>query len=523
MTALVLVALVLVSGPPQTRDITRAGGASISGTVVTDEPTPRPIRHARVELSGDRALSVVTGDDGAFAFSGLPAGRYKLSAATLAMGERRYRANLNAPTPTPIVLAANQHLGGLPFVFRAGAVISGRVKDPSGTPIERVIVTATPPGLAAADDIGAVVEAETDDEGNYRLFGLPPGAYILSASSGSAGPREAGALTPVETFFPGVESATAAQVVEVAPGDERLGMDITMRHANAGVIAGTLTNEAGETLEATVRLFRPGPIDRSRPISVRGGAFSVAVAPGAYIVRASHERRETGGDVSATVFDTAVETVEVIEGGRMDLPMVLHPPVTLRGRIAVPGDARSPAPPQLSLVSATLTARATVADDGGFVFADLTPGEYRLQVGAGPGWLIESAAIGGRDALAEPIAVASTPLAGLTVALTNHVGGVSGRLTHATGVGAPELAIVVVNADAAKWTSAMGRPLAIWPDTNGEWSAPSLPEGEYRVAALSDVSAADLARPEFLASIVAAGTPVTVTSGRMSVLNLQIR
>jgi hypothetical protein len=201
--------------------------------------------------------------------------------------------------------------------------------------------------------------------------------------------------------------------------------------------------------------------------------------------------------------------------------MVLHPPVTLSGQVTAAGSLTPP--PQLSLTLSGQTTRATVRDDGRFVFANLGPGEYRLSALAGPGWLIEHAVLADRDALAEPIIVGSVPITGLAVSVTNRVGGLSGRLTHANGAGAPELAIVVVNVDAAMWTSAMGRPLAIWPDTNGEWSAASLPEGEYRVAALSDLSAADLARPDFLASIVAAGTPATITSGRMSVLNLQIQ
>lgn len=522
MTALALAALLLVSSAPQTRDVTRVGGASIRGTVVSDEPTPRPIRHARVELSGDRSLSMVTGDDGVFTFSGLPAGRYVLTASTLAMGARGYRANLNAPTPTTIVLATNQPLG-LTFVYTAGAVISGRVKDVSGVPIERAIVSATMPSRVAAEDAepNAIVETETDDEGNYRLFGLAPGAYILSASSGSANPRDAGALTPVETFFPGVESATAAQVIDLVARDERFGVDITMRRAKAGVIIGTLVDAGGERLDGTVRLSRPGPIDDTRSIAVRGGAFSVTVAPGLYVLRASQKRSDETGDVATTVIDTAVATVEVIEGGRVDLPMVLHPPVTLSGQVTAAGSLTPP--PQLSLTLSGQTTRATVRDDGRFVFANLGPGEYRLSALAGPSWLIEHAVLAGRDALAEPIIVGSVPITGLAVSVTNRVGGLSGRLTHANGAGAPELAIVVVNVDAAMWTSAMGRPLAIWPDTNGEWSAASLPEGEYRVAALSDLSAADLARPDFLASIVAAGTAATIASGRMSVLNLQIQ
>ena len=44
----------------------------ISGVVLSDEPSPRPLRRARVLLNGPVGHTAITEDDGGFAFTGLP-------------------------------------------------------------------------------------------------------------------------------------------------------------------------------------------------------------------------------------------------------------------------------------------------------------------------------------------------------------------------------------------------------------------------------------------------------------------
>src|SRR6187402_1896164 len=61
-----------------------SGTATIAGAVTTEERTPRPLRRARVTITkaeGGFTQSVVTDDEGRFAFAGLAAGRYTLQAA----------------------------------------------------------------------------------------------------------------------------------------------------------------------------------------------------------------------------------------------------------------------------------------------------------------------------------------------------------------------------------------------------------------------------------------------------------
>ena len=61
----------------------RPPAGTIAGVVVSDDAQPRPLRRARVTVNGPTLQvprTAITGDDGTFAFGGLPAGRYTLAA-----------------------------------------------------------------------------------------------------------------------------------------------------------------------------------------------------------------------------------------------------------------------------------------------------------------------------------------------------------------------------------------------------------------------------------------------------------
>ena len=66
------------------RTLTGVGTATISGTVASDERDARPLRRARVSITGselDIGRTTVTADDGTFSFEQLPAGRYSVTAS----------------------------------------------------------------------------------------------------------------------------------------------------------------------------------------------------------------------------------------------------------------------------------------------------------------------------------------------------------------------------------------------------------------------------------------------------------
>ena len=97
------------------------GSASISGIVTSDEPQPRPLRRARVMLRGADPLgsAVITNDDGTFAFEGLPAGRYAVSAAKDGYVTANYGSPWQGGQGQRIVIARWRGQDRSRFVYRA--------------------------------------------------------------------------------------------------------------------------------------------------------------------------------------------------------------------------------------------------------------------------------------------------------------------------------------------------------------------------------------------------------------------
>ncbi len=281
------------------------GTAVLSGVIVTDAANPQPVRRATVRLTGDAGTSgrlAGTDENGKFSFDGLPAGTYMLSATKPGYVQAFYGSKRPGRGPgVPIAVADTQRID-LTLRMLPGAAITGTITDAYGNPAPGVAVAAveTRPVIGAAL---APARATTDDQGTYRLFGLAPGEYLISASpqlvptqegratsSGGAVPLtsaaelqwarnraagNAGAPPPppgrvvayAPVFFPGTTNAGDAAFVRVQSGEERTGLGMTLQLVPMSRIAGTLVDEDGNTVTAaTVGLYprrsaQPSPAD----------------------------------------------------------------------------------------------------------------------------------------------------------------------------------------------------------------------------------------------------------------------
>ena len=93
-----------------------------------------------------------------------------------------------------LLLAASLALPALAFGQGGDSSIRGTVTDDSGAVLPGVTITATSPGLIAAE------VTVTDSQGGYRLLNLPVGTFAVEASlSGFATYRQEGILVRAST------------------------------------------------------------------------------------------------------------------------------------------------------------------------------------------------------------------------------------------------------------------------------------------------------------------------------------
>ena len=120
------------------------GTAVISGTLMSDDSSPRPIRRATVTLTGDVGSGwiAITDDEGRFRLANLPAGRFTLTSIRSGFVRAYYGARRPGLGPgTPIVVTEGQRVD-VAMTMPRGAVITGTVVDAFGKPSADVGVQA---------------------------------------------------------------------------------------------------------------------------------------------------------------------------------------------------------------------------------------------------------------------------------------------------------------------------------------------------------------------------------------------
>jgi hypothetical protein len=332
MTAnvLLVLSLALPLAAPQQRDANAraAGAAAITGVVMTSDAAPQPVRRAVVSVSGPVLRSAICDDHGRFSIASLPAGSYMVTAAKAAYVTTAYGAARAGGAGTAIALAETQTID-ITLPLPRGAVIAGTIRDPRGAPITGASVAAINLETALpGSSIGPPVTL-TDDHGGFRIYGLPPGDYVVAASAKIQGTgavtmpteeevdgmlaelarrREGGAATPgaprrdpplptpqtagiVPSFFPGTVLFSQATSIVLGAGDERDGVDFAVGVVPAGTIFGSISGDPAAVETAIVSIVPDGPfistLPGSLPVMVKHaetpGKFEyTGVPPGRY-------------------------------------------------------------------------------------------------------------------------------------------------------------------------------------------------------------------------------------------------
>ncbi len=213
---MLLVALLLFQSPAAPpRDASPATGSVTACCVlrgrVVDALTDRPVRNATVSVVIQRTHEqrlTSTDDQGKWEITGLPEGEYfpYVRKAGYVQGARlRVGANvLSAPDPERTV----------EIRLTPGAVLSGRVVDKAGEPVDNLHVMALRgapgPGGAGFERTGG---EKTNDRGEFRLYGLPAGEFVIVTTrmSGPVGDRQGEAQVP-ERPIPGQRRLTRPNV-----------------------------------------------------------------------------------------------------------------------------------------------------------------------------------------------------------------------------------------------------------------------------------------------------------------------
>ena len=231
-----------------------ADTCSVSGQV-TNASTGEPVRRALVALRRiDASPGVMniqvsqsgsTDAAGRFVITGVAPGKYRLSAEHNGFIITQYGARGPNKPGTLLTLEPGQKSSDLALRMTPHGVIVGRVLDEEGEPLSFVDVQLSRlQYIQGRKQMARAGGANTNDLGEYRIFGLAPGRYFLSATSRQNFTAPQLDDDYVTTYFPRTTDAAAAGPIDVSPGSQLRNIDITLARMHTVTVRGRVINEA---------------------------------------------------------------------------------------------------------------------------------------------------------------------------------------------------------------------------------------------------------------------------------------
>lgn len=506
----------------------------ITGRVLAAD-TGRPIKRARVfinaaELPGGRGA--LTDDQGAFDFTELPAGRYTVSASKAGFVNLSYGQRRPLQAGTPLQLLDGQQLKAVDFKLPRGSVVAGQVLDENGEAMPGVMIRVMRyQYLQGERRLTPVGNAQTDDRGQYRVWGLMPGDYYVSAvvrnfrgggngfgGGGAFGRGRGGrgeppvddeeALAYAPTFYPGVPSVTDAKAIAVGLSQEVLDISFNMQLVRASRISGIVNNPDGTPVTSgNVNLTTEGTPGRGQVGANFGsridwdGTFEIPnVPPGRYIMRAR------GTDAESPQY--AAQPVSVNGQDIDDVLIIVAPGAQLNGTVTLlPGAAPGP-----ELTSIRITApptdqessgpqpNARVERDGRFTLDGVAAGLHLIRPSSNlRGWALESVTIGGRDVTDTPIELRSGQVVNnVAIVFSDKLSEINGTVTDEQGRPVPDYTILAFTTDVSLWRPLSRQIMTARPDQTGKYRIRGLPPGQYYLATVDPAEQGEWFEPSYL-------------------------
>lgn len=525
-------------------------GTGILKGQVLASGTGTPVRRAQVRamsMEGRGGGVTSTDAEGRFEIRELAAGRYSVSAAkggfvTGQFGQRRP----NEPG-TPIDLSEGQTAEKVNFALSRGGVISGRVVDDGGEPVAGTQVAAmrfqfmggarrlVPGGSEGSND-------RTDDQGGFRLYGLPPGEYFVSANNRSGNfmqadvtNTEADGFAP--TYYPGTPNIGEATRVTLKAGQEMGGANFALVVARMARVRGRALNSRGEPVSRAMLMLSPADpllasnfgMNMNNAMVGPDGSFQFAnVSPGRYNLNV----RPMNGQGTNEEFAVLPLTV-----GNDDLDNVMVTTslgATAKGVVTTDdGSVPSFRPDQVQIfpqpaeMGTNLMGGGPTKVNDDFTFEITSLFERRLvraSIGQNSGWFLKAVIYDGEDVTDRGVEFApGRAYEGLEIVFSRRTTDLSGLVSDDRGKPVLDATVVIFPANREHWTYASRFLRTARPDTNGRYNIKSLPPGEhYLIIAVQNLESGQGGDPEFLTRAREEAKPLTLNEGETKSVDVKL-
>ena len=534
-------------GGPLPADVQAAQRCTIAGQV-QNAATEEPLRKANLILrraepanpmNPPPSYSTVSDAGGKFAMKDIEPGKYRLSVNRTGFVASEYGAHGPMRPGGTLTLAPGQKIEDLVFRLTPHAVITGRVLDEDGEPVAYAQVQPMRYRYVnGRRQLTAYGGASTNDLGEYRIFGLAPGRYYLSATyrppmmfepavdrSASQQPEEG----YVPTYYPGAIDPARAVAIDAAAGAQLRGIDFSLSKTRTVRVRGRVTG-AARAGRAPVSIMLL-PRDRmgsfsmpSRPTRADAqGNFEIRGAvPGAYVLVANFYDGEKNimGRQTVDVGNSDVENVAV----------AIVPPIEIAGQVRADGDK----PVSFSDVRVALrasdmgevmfgqSAEGRVKEDGSFTLPNVSLGRFTVIVFGQPdGYYVRSIRMGDEDVQDSGLDVTGGSAGPIAIVLSPGAGQVEGTVVDAQQQSVPSASVVLIPKDAKRRAEVQSYKNTTT-DQYGRFTLKNLDPGDYKLFAWEDIEYGAYMDPDFMKPVEEKGESITLRKDSKETVQLKV-
>jgi protocatechuate 3,4-dioxygenase beta subunit len=556
----------------------KTGTARLRGRVTAVE-TGGPVRRAQVRISGPDigSKTAVTDADGRFEFRDLPGGRFNVSATKSGFVTVQYGQLRPFESGKAIDLVDGQVMDKADIAMPRGGVISGRLIDEFGDPIADAVVNAMRSawsgGRRRLQPTGRT--SMTNDLGQFRIYGLSPGDYYVSATfrggdmmameiamattmgggvtGGPIGSTPNSGYAP--TYYPGTPNGAEAQKIAVAAGQEAQNTDFALLPVKLAKISGTVISSEGKPVEGSMISAQPrsgdavGMMMAGAARTDKNGNFTLNnVAPGDYTLQSRTLTVVTstgpGGDnmtFSARIGagegpDSEIGSMPVSVNGD-DLSgviLVTSKGATATGHLTFEGGTKPSALTSIRVSAMAADAEGpvmpfggsgSVKADGTFELRGLSGTRLVRAINLPAGWMLKEVRVNSVDATDTGMEFkAGESVASVEIVLTSKLTQITGTVTGAGSQPAKDYTLVVFSDDPQRWTLVNSRFVAgTRPDQDGRFQVKNLPAGGYYAIAVEYLAQGEWNDPDVLERLKANATKFSLAEGDTKTLDLKIK
>lgn len=500
--------------------------------IVRDAETGTVMRRAMVRatsLSRRETRTALTGSDGRFEIPDVEVGRYSISGSKGGYVTSQYGQKRPFAQGTPVDVKAGDTID-IVLPLTPGASIEGVVLDEFGEPVADAVMmtlrTQYAGGRRRLAPTGRVLT--TNDRGEFRLFGLPAGSYVLSASP-IANQNEAspGTIGFAPSYFPGTTDPGSAETIGLAAGERRVGANLILAMVKTASVVGVASDANGAPMTggAVVAVSWVGglPLVAGSTQIKQDGAFALdGLPPGRFTLAATSNAKPAPG----TPVDVGVAEVNTANGSVTGVLVTVPRLSRISGAIRM-FDDRPPTPIQVRLrsldPSELLDSNAAILQvkpDGTFD-GSVRAGRFMVDIPESANSLyLQRVMQNGSDVSDGIVVIEGEPLEGLQLVVTDQPAVVSGELADPKA--SRDYAAVVFAKDPDRRGYRSRFIAAVKSNAAGQFEIKGLPQGDYLAVAVDYLEAGEERDGALLEAWSYQAQPVTVTTGKPASVKLTL-